>query len=117
MPIYNKLSLKQIRQELRNNATPAERALWKLLKGKQLANFKFRRQQGIDNYIVDFYCSYRMLAIELDGEVHNNPINQENDADRDAHLNALGITVLRFENKLVFEQPDVVVTEILKHLV
>ena len=117
MPEYNKPALKQIRQHLRNNATPAERALWKLLKGKQLANFKFRRQHSIDNYIVDFYCPYRMLVIELDGEVHNNFAAKENDNERDAYLNSQGITVLRFENKLVFEQPSFVIAEILKYLI
>lgn len=117
MQLYSKPSLKQIRQQLRNNATPAEKALWKLLKSSQLAGFKFRRQHSINNYIVDFYCTHRSLAIELDGEVHNNPINRENDLERDKYLMSVGVTVIRFENKLVFEQPDFVIAEILRHLV
>lgn len=117
MPDYNKSTLKEIRQQLRNSATPAEKALWKLLKGRQLANYKFRRQHSIDNFIVDFYCPYRMLAIELDGQVHYNFSSQENDRERDAYLASKGIKVVRFENKLVFEQPEYVLSEILKLLV
>jgi len=50
--------------------TKAEMFLWSKLKGKQLNGLKFRRQYGINNYVVDFYCPEQKLAIEIDGDVH-----------------------------------------------
>ena len=50
---HNKLALKSIRKDLRNNATPAERELWKYISSSKLAGRKFRRQHSINNYIVD----------------------------------------------------------------
>lgn len=101
--MHNKKYLKNRRQELRNNATSAEAFLWKYLSNSQLNNRKFRRQHSIENYIVDFYCPSEYLIIELDGEVHNNSIAEEKDAERDNHLKELGFNVLRFENRLVFD--------------
>jgi very-short-patch-repair endonuclease len=94
--------------------TPAEAALWKLLKGAQFADKKFRRQHSIENYIADFYCAEHKLIIELDGEVHNNAGQAEYDTNRDARLTDLGYTILRFENKLVFEHPAYLLEEIRK---
>ncbi|OSZ82953.1 cytosine methyltransferase [Chitinophagaceae bacterium IBVUCB1] len=110
--INNLSYLKDRRKELRNNLTPAEAALWKLLQKSQLKGRKFRRQHSIDNYIVDFYCPAEKLIIELDGQVHNSPITALNDADRDNHLKSLGYKILRFENKLVFENTEWLLDEI-----
>ena len=118
--MHNKKYLKNRRQELRNNATSAEAFLWKYLSKSQLENRKFRRQHSIENYIVDFYCASEKLIIELDGNVHNNPIGSERDAKRDEHLKELGFKVLRFENKLVFEDLEGVlktISEIFKPVV
>ncbi len=111
-PNHNNKYLKDYRIELRNNLTPAEARLWSILKSKQLEGRKFRRQHSIDNFIVDFYCPKEKLVIELDGEVHNNPVSEEKDAQRDLILENYGITVLRFENKMVFEQQDMVLNAI-----
>ena len=51
--------------------TKWEVILWNDLKGKQMYGFKVRRQYGIDNFIIDFYCAELKLAIELDGDVHH----------------------------------------------
>lgn len=107
--------LTDTRRTLRNNLTPAEAALWQLLKNKQLDGRKFRRQTSIENYIVDFYCPEEKLIIELDGSVHNHPAVAENDIHRDARLADLGFTVIRFENKDVFNLTDWVLDEIRKH--
>ncbi len=104
--INNLPYLKTFRKKLRNNLTPAEAKLWTMLKGKQLQGRKFRRQHSVANYILDFYCPAEKLAIELDGEVHNNPQAAEHDRERDLFLAHTGIQVLRFENKIVFENPD-----------
>ena len=92
--------------------TPAEAFLWTHLKSRQLGNRRFNRQFSIENYIVDFYCHQERLIIELDGEVHMNPTAQEKDRIRDERLLNFGYTVLRFENKLVFEQLPSVLAEI-----
>lgn len=101
--MHNRKYLKETRKELRNNATSAEAFLWKHLSKRKLKGRKFRRQQSLNNYIVDFYCPSEKLIIELDGEYHNNPETIEKDLLRDKHLEKLGFTILRFENKLVFD--------------
>jgi methylmalonyl-CoA mutase len=104
--LMNLKYLKELRQELRNNPTSAEKAFWNFLKNKNFEGRKFRRQHSIGNYIVDFYCSSENLIIELDGEVHNNLGAADYDEKRDTFINELGFKVIRFENKLVFEQPE-----------
>lgn len=110
--IHNRLNLKEKRQDLRNHLTPAEAFLWTHLKSKKLKGRKFNRQHSIGNYIVDFYCASEKLIIELDGEVHNNPITEEYDKHRTEYLNQMGYQVLRFENKMVFDYLDSVLKEI-----
>ena len=112
MKKHNKLELRQHRKDLRQNLTPAEAFLWKQLQHKKLDGRKFRRQHSIDYFIVDFYCASEKLIIELDGQVHGNPMAEEKDAKRDVYLEALGYTVLRFENKMVFEHLSSVLREI-----
>jgi len=109
---HNKKHLIDRRKELRKNLTPAEAYLWTHLKAKKLNGRRFQKQHSIDNYIVDFYCASEKLIIELDGEVHNNPVAEEQDARRDSHLQQLGFIVLRFENKRVFEDLFSVLQEI-----
>lgn len=109
---HNKYYLTKYRKSLRNNMTPAEASLWKSLQRKQLKGRKFRRQHSINNYIVDFYCMSEKLAVELDGAYHLIANQQEKDELRDKDLASLGITVLRFENKMVFENLASVLQEI-----
>jgi len=109
---HNKKHLIDRRKELRKNLTPAEAYLWTHLKAKKLDGRRFQKQHSIDNYIVDFYCASEKLIVELDGEVHNNPTAEENDKQRDCYLEQLGYTVLRFENKMVFDPLSQVLQEI-----
>lgn len=113
--VKNVTYLTATRKELRNNGTPAEAALWQLLKNSQLDGRKFRRQASIENYIVDFFCPSEKLVIELDGSVHNHPVVAENDRHRDERLTDMGYTVLRFENKDIFELTEWVLDEVRKH--
>ncbi len=83
-----------------------------MVQNSRLEGRKFRRQHSVGNYILDFYCPSEKLAIELDGEVHFNETAQLKDAERTLFLNYYGIKVLRFENKLVFEQTEQVLDEI-----
>jgi len=88
--------------------------LWNILKSKQLDGRKFRRQHSIGNYIVDFYCPSEKIIIELDGDPHGDYIQIQKDEIRDKYLEYLGFTVIRFENRLVFQEPEFVKMEIRK---
>ncbi|GAA3571948.1 endonuclease domain-containing protein [Snuella lapsa] len=109
---HTKTELKEIRRELRANLTPAEAFLWKHLKARQLKGKRFTKQHSIKNYVVDFYCASQRLIIELDGEAHNNPTAQDYDQKRTAFLESLNYKVIRFENKMVFENLASVLNEI-----
>jgi len=112
--LFNRKSLKPLRSYLRNNSTSAESALWNQLKSKNLEERKFRRQQSIGNYIVDFYCPSEKLIVELDGDPHGDPIQIQKDITRDKYLEELEFTVLRFENRFVFQEQEIVLNEIRK---
>ena len=84
-------------RNLRKNMTKEERRLWyDFLKNCPV---RFRRQEIFGNYIVDFYCSSEMLAIELDGSQHYEADKQESDQIRTRYLESQGIRVLRFSNE------------------
>ena len=112
--LFNKKGLKSFRSSLRNRSTSAEAALWNILKSKNLDGKKFRRQYSIDNYIVDFCCPSEKLIIELDGDPHGEYHKIEKDEKRDKFLESLGFTVLRFENRFVFQNQEYLKTEIMK---
>ena len=115
--VFNTKDMKFLRRQLRSNGTPAEGGLWNILKGKKVGGLQFRRQYSVGQYILDFYCPLLKLAIELDGNYHYNTANSEYDMDRDeVLLNDYGIQTLRFENKIVFEQPQTIVESVLRIL-
>ena len=97
--------LKTYRRHLRKRLTPAEAALWSLLKNKQVFGLKFRRQTIIENYIVDFYCPKIKMIIELDGEPHFAQEQIDKDKKRDKRLTELEYKVFRYENLVVFYHP------------
>ncbi|MDO5090967.1 MAG: endonuclease domain-containing protein [Cardiobacteriaceae bacterium] len=98
---------------MRQNMTDAEQCLWRALRHKQLSGIKFRRQQVIGAYIVDFVSMTHKLVIELDGGQHAS--QQHYDAQRSAFLHSQGYRVLRFWNHEVLQQTDAVVESILQH--
>jgi very-short-patch-repair endonuclease len=77
--------------------TPAEKILWEELRGNKLGSH-FRRQQVIAGFVVDFYCHGAGLVIELDGSVHQEDEQKENDAERDEALAKMGLRIIRFKN-------------------
>ena len=109
---HNRKEFLERRKELRKNLTPAETFLWKHLKAKQLEGRKFHKQHSIDWFIVDFYCPSEKLIIELDGQGHMNPAAHAYDEKRTEHIENLGLKVIRFENKMVFENLPSVLEEI-----
>lgn len=97
-------------RSLRRKPTPAEACLWLLLRDRKLAGFKFRRQHPVGCYFADFFCVAARLAIEADGEPHvGRPLR---DVRRDNYFRRLGITVLRFPNHMILEQPAFVLDSI-----
>ncbi|GAB2508278.1 hypothetical protein GCM10027084_24270 [Pseudoxanthomonas sangjuensis] len=94
--------LKQRSRELRSQMTDAERRLWDILRERQIRGFKFRRQQPLGNYIVDFICLEARLVLEVDGGQHGD----EADHRRDAWLRGQGFVVLRFCNHDVLSNTD-----------
>ena len=106
--------LKSHARGLRSNQSDAEKVMWFHLRGRRLKGYKFRRQYPLDNYILDFYCVEKNLAIELDGGQHAD--NVKYDRIRTKRLNELGIVVLRFWNNIVLTDLESVLGEILKSL-
>ncbi len=91
---------------LRKRSTDAERALWRYLRARQLEGLKFRRQQPIGKYIVDFVCLEKAIIVELDGGQHAEDVQTERDRTRDQWLEHEGFTVLRFWDHEVLANTD-----------
>ncbi len=99
---------------LRKRTTEAEKLLWQRLRSRQLESFKFRRQQPVGQYIVDFVSFERRLVIELDGGQH--AISKEKDKKRDRWLSQEEYVVLRFWDNEVFENLEGVLETIRRRL-
>ena len=110
-PIRASRSIRQRARELRQEMTPAEKILWEQLRNRKLAGFKFRRQQPIDRFIVDFYCAECKLVIEVDGDIHD--LQPARDATRTEKLEQLGYCLIRFRNEQVLNQLNTVLETIL----
>jgi very-short-patch-repair endonuclease len=85
----------------RQRQTDAEKALWMKLRNRQLEGVKFRRQQPMGSYIVDFASFERKLIIEIDGGQHNVDRTREGDEERTVRLKERGYRVMRFWNNEV----------------
>lgn len=109
---FNNESTKHFRRELRNAPTHAETEMWHGLRARRAGGFKFRRQHGIGPFIVDFYCPELRLAVEVDGATHDDPVQQEYDARRTAHIESNGIHVIRFTDGEVLWSVDQCVEKI-----
>lgn len=92
----NKLT--NLAKNLRQNQTQQEYILWNLLRNHKFHNLKFKRQQPIGNYIVDFICKDIKLIIELDGGQHNTKEKILADEERTIFLESKGYKVIRFWN-------------------
>ena len=88
--------------------------MWRVLKGRQCGGYKFRRQQGIGPYILDFYCPELHLCVELDGSSHDYKFDY--DEERSAYLASQGIRVLRYQNEQVFCNPQWISDDILRRV-
>ncbi len=107
--VYNRHSDKDKRQRLRNSAPEAEILLWQKIRRKQIGDAKFRRQYGVERFVLDFYCPQLKLAIEVDGPTHASTEAKENDRIRQSFVESLGIQFLRFANVEIYQNLDGVI--------
>jgi very-short-patch-repair endonuclease len=95
---------------MRSQPTPAEQRLWQALRGGRLHGLKFRRQHAIGRFIVDFYCVRAALVVEIDGQIHSEQCDA--DQERQGYIEAMGLSVVRFSNDQVMENLDTVLQTI-----
>jgi len=103
-------SLKDRARHMRKNTTHAECIFWNVVRNKQFHGLKFLRQKPLLGYIVDFYCAELRLVIEIDGSVHKN--SKEYDENRTNDLQLFGIRILRYTN----DQIEFDLKSVLNHL-
>ena len=89
---------KELARKFRKGPTVAERTAWELLRGRRMLGLKFRRQQVILGFIVDFFCAEHRLVLEVDGSSHEPLERQAQDEERSAILARLELRVLRVRN-------------------
>ena len=107
-----KPNLFELARQNRKSSTGAEEILWDCLRNRKLRGYKFRRQQPMGIYILDFFCLEMNLAIEVDGEYHNDEEQKLYDHERTTQLHDLNLTVLRFTNHEVITDIDNVLNTI-----
>ncbi len=79
---------------LRQTETRSEKLLWSALRGRRFYGTKWRRQQKMGRFVVDFFCAARGLVVEVDGAVHDDQVDR--DAIRQRLLELSGVRVVRF---------------------
>ena len=114
--VFNLKPQKPTRQNLRNRPTRSEKIICHYLCGSNLGGYKFRRQQGIGPYVVDFYCPLGKLAVEIDGDSHYQPGAAEHDREKQKFIEGMDIKVIRFTDNDVRDSLDNVLLIILKEL-
>jgi adenine-specific DNA-methyltransferase len=96
----------RLARALRRNLTPAEQTLWRLLRDRRLAGFKFRRQHPFGPYVLDFFSPAARVVVELDGDSHTTAAGRARDRTRDDFLTRCGLLTLRFWNAEVADNTD-----------
>jgi len=105
--------IRHFARNMRREPTDAEAAMWRLLRDRRLARFKFRRQVPFQTYILDFVCFRERLILEIDGSQH---ASSECDTARDAALVAEGFRIARYWNNDVLQRSSSVLEDILEKL-
>jgi adenine-specific DNA-methyltransferase len=99
-------------RQLRKSQTKAESRAWWLLRSRNLAGFKFRRQHPVGPFFADFCCPELKLIVELEGSVHSQPAVIKTDINRDEFLKREGYVVAHFSNGMVLKAPQEFVTRV-----
>jgi very-short-patch-repair endonuclease len=102
---FNKKQIQKRRRLLRSNMTFSEKIVWMYLRKRQMKE-RFLRQYSVDSYIIDFYCPKLKIAIEIDGDVHEQEGQKKHDRIRQEYLERLGIKFLRIKNDELFDNPN-----------
>ena len=89
---------------LKKEMTETEKIVWEKLRNRRLNELKFRRQHPVGKFILDFYCHELKLAVEIDGNIHEQEDVKEKDEGRTYMLTEWEITVLRFTNEEVMNK-------------
>jgi very-short-patch-repair endonuclease len=103
---------KRLARKLRSGQTSAEARLWRGLLNRQLEHWKFRRQQPVEGYIVDFVSLDAKLIVEVDGATHSTATEIARDAARTRVLETSGFFVIRVTNREVYDDLDSVLETI-----
>ena len=101
-------------RNMRKNPTEAEEFLWTRIRGRRLNKFKFRRQQHLKGFILDFYCESARLGVEVDGEIHLKKEQADFDKQRTEYLAEFGVKIIRFTNDEVLNKIQEVLIAISK---
>jgi very-short-patch-repair endonuclease len=101
---------------MRRSPTEGERTLWQLLRKRQIAGYRFRRQVPIGPFVADFACLERRVIIEVDGSSHDSPLRRQRDIERDRWIVAQRFRILRLEDGEVLENPEAAVGRIYEFL-
>jgi very-short-patch-repair endonuclease len=102
---FNKKSEQEKRRSLRKNMTYCEKIIWLHIRKKQLG-YRFLRQYSVNHFIIDFYCPELKLAIEVDGESHNEPGQQKKDISRQKYLESFNIKFVRIKDEELLGNPE-----------
>ena len=86
---------KALAREFRKEPTGPERCAWELLRAHRCLGLKFRRQEAVSIFVLDFYCPALLLGVEIDGPTHRHDGAAERDAERDDAIRAQGIEIIR----------------------
>ncbi len=95
-------------RRLRREMPDAQRRLWRLLRDRRFAGYKFRREHPMGRYFLDFYCAEATMNVELDGGQHGLPEQQTQDAVKERYLRSRGVCTIRFWNWQVCREPEMV---------
>lgn len=111
-----KVAFAAFARSFRRGQSDAERNLWSRLRNEHLAGVKFRRQQPLGVYIVDYVSFDKKLIVEIDGSQHGEPVGRKADEQRTQWLEGQGLRVIRFWDNDVLLNLDGVLTRILEAL-
>ncbi len=106
-------NLRDFARRMRKAPTVAEQTLWRVVRNRRLAGFKFRRQHPFGGFILDCYCPTARLVVELDGDSHADDEGKRRDWERTKYLKRRGLLVLRFWNIELAENEEAVIDRIL----
>lgn len=93
MHIEHRLRRREMARDLRRRQTRSETLLWQVVRNRGIDGLRFRRQQPIGPYVVDFLCFEHRLVVEIDGPIHEE--QKEHDAAREYALQQRGYQVFR----------------------